>query len=258
MAKHNITIKELTVPVSAIRKLSPHERYAYYLLGHIFNELMYLQKLTSFAMPKHKDTRAVRLGPELAQTLFILRIAASKVWEADICLTKHAVASVLKQTIFPLFPEGRVMLDTLQIKLKKAKWLSHIRNKLSFHYPKMEDWRDVTTPTETWEDDSILMGDLSSNMFYSASESIAQHWMFGRIDMSDPKIGVRPMIEDMADLLSLMCTLLDELLTVFLREIILDGNTEPKQIGKVSAADINSFAIPFWIHNPSTKNSGNK
>ena len=186
MAKHNITIKELTVPVAAIESMSPEQRYAYYLLGHIFNELIFLQKLITFAMPKHSDIRTVHLDPELAQALFILRIASAKVWEANKCLSKGAAALVLKQTIFPLFPDGRVMLDTLQNKLTKAEWLSHIRNKLSFHYPKIGDWCDVTTPTKTWIDDSILMGELSSNLFYSASESVAQHWMFGRIDMSEP------------------------------------------------------------------------
>lgn len=249
MPKHSITIRKLTVSVSAIKSLSPEQRYTYYLFGHVLNEMILLGKSIRFAMPKHNDIRNARLDPELAQALFFLRIASSKVLEAQNCLRQKRVQEVLQKTIFSLLPTGYAMQEKIQSKIKNVPWLSPIRNKLSFHYPLYNDWLHVTTPTETWEDDIVFIGDLDLNIFFNGSEAVCQHWMFGNLDV-DPTKAVRPMIEAMLDLLTMMCKFLDAVLNVYLTELLLDGPMEPETVGKIYAEDINTFSMPFWVHNP--------
>ncbi len=50
MQNRSVEMYALGVPLDAIKKLSNEQRFAYYLLGHIFNELMCLQKLVAFAL----------------------------------------------------------------------------------------------------------------------------------------------------------------------------------------------------------------
>jgi hypothetical protein len=57
----------LSVPLTAIKKLSDEQRFAYYLLGHIFNELMCLQKLVGFTTIFGRNT-----GPAPHSTVTLL------------------------------------------------------------------------------------------------------------------------------------------------------------------------------------------
>ena len=55
-----VAVQRITVSSDRVLALSSEERYAYYMLGHFFNELMLLQKLLAFALPKHDDNRPLR------------------------------------------------------------------------------------------------------------------------------------------------------------------------------------------------------
>lgn len=57
MTNRTVEMYEIRIPLDAVKKLSDEDRFSYYLLGYIFNELMSLQKLIAFALPKHDDTR---------------------------------------------------------------------------------------------------------------------------------------------------------------------------------------------------------
>jgi hypothetical protein len=52
MTSRSVDMYELRVPLDAVKRLSDEDRFSYYLLGHIFNELMSLQKIVGFALPK--------------------------------------------------------------------------------------------------------------------------------------------------------------------------------------------------------------
>jgi hypothetical protein len=89
MTSRSVEIHEIRIPVAKIAALTVQERYTYSMLGHMFNELMCLQKLVAFSMPKHNDYRPARIRPEFSQTSFLFRIASSKIWEAIIKLRKN-------------------------------------------------------------------------------------------------------------------------------------------------------------------------
>lgn len=250
MANRSITVKELKIPISAVSALNEHQRYTYYLLGHIFNELMCLQKIIMFSVPKHGDIRTARLDPEIGQILLFFRLASGKVLEASQLINNGIVSRVLEQIIFPKLSDGSSRLEALNVKLSVAEWLIKIRNKLSFHYPSFGDWKDVTTPNADWIPDLIFMEELSGNVFYSGPENVARYWMFGRINSDDPSKGVTPLIDELIDLLTVMTSFLEDVLSVFIVEVLLNGSEKPRDIGKVSAPDAKSVAIPFWIHMP--------
>ena len=94
-------VRRLKLSADRLRALDPQGRYVFALAGHVFNELMLLQKWV------HVSRRAPgNPGPEedaaVAVTMFLVRMLSAKVYEAlhvD-ALGKKAVADVLRADYF--------------------------------------------------------------------------------------------------------------------------------------------------------------
>jgi hypothetical protein len=253
----SVQMHTLTVPLSAIEKLSDKQRFAYYLLGHISNELICMQKLVGFALPKHNDRRPARLNPELGQAMFLFRLASGKVWEAGETIRKSKeLASVLRADVLPHLPQGTQRLKEVNLAINNAKWLSPLRNGMGFHYPTFERWSKLVAPDESWMDDVVYLGTQSGNTYHDAADTIAQAWMFGQYEGGDPRRAVDPLIGEMISLLGLFNTFLEDALGVFVSHVILaGGGAEPKPAGKVLAPDFESVAVPFWTAMPPRRSS---
>lgn len=248
MPSRTVEMWDVPIPLSAIARLSEEQRFTYYLLGHMFNELNCLQKMIGFAMPKHDDRRLARLRPELAQVFFLFRIACSKMWEGKLSLDAKEVGMTLRDFIFPQMEKGPERWKELQAAINAAPWLKAMRNGMGFHFPKFQEWRTFTTPTESWVDDHMYLCETTGNTFYDAADTITQVWMLGQYDLknSDPEAVVDPLVIEMIDLLRLMNSFLEDVLGVFIGEIILKGKGERALSGKVLAPDFAHASLPFW------------
>jgi hypothetical protein len=78
MASRAVDMYEIRIPIAAVKKLSNEDRFSYYLRGHMFNEIISLQKIVGFALPKHDDRRPARVRPEQAQAILLFRLASGK------------------------------------------------------------------------------------------------------------------------------------------------------------------------------------
>ena len=258
MSHSSVEMYELKVPLAAIRKLSNEQRYVYYLLGHMFNELMFLQKLAGFAvstMNKHTDRRPARANPEQAQALFLFRMSSAKVWEAVETIRKKDMSMVLRTDIFPHMPDGQSRLDDLNATVSAAKWLPEIRNGMGFHFPTMERWKDFVTPADDWVDDSVYLGPGSGHTFYDGSDAIVKHWMFSQKKGMVPKEGVVPLINEMIELLTKTTNFLEDVMGAFVAEFLLKGKGQgkAKMVGKIQAPQYHSVTLPFWVSMPPAK-----
>jgi hypothetical protein len=205
----------LRIPLAKVVALDAHERYAYYMLGHVFNELNCLRKLLKFAIPTHDDTRPLRQQPEMGQAMFIFRLAAGKLFEAKLALNEEVLSAVLRRSFLPLVPDADTRLKEFNRSTTKAKWLEGLRNEHSFHYPPYEQWSAIVKPADDWVDDDIFMGKQSGNVFYAGSDALAQHWMFGRVNSGNPREAVVPMIDALIDFLSQFNSLVEDILGAF-------------------------------------------
>ena len=247
MTNRTVEMYEIRIPLEAVKKLSDEDRFSYYLLGHIFNELMSLQKLIAFALPKHDDTRPARLRPEHAQAMFLFRLASAKIWEAIKAIreNKH-LASTLLNLVLPKMSGGRERLKTLNAAVNAAKWLSPMRNGMGFHMPTFEQWRPYLVPDDAWVDDSVFLSDRSGNTFYDAADTIAEAWMFSQYGLPNARDAVEPLIGQMIELLATMNTFLEDALGTLIGEVLLDGADGRRSVGKVSSPDFERVSIPFW------------
>jgi len=237
---------EIRVPIEEVKRLSPEDRYAYYLLGHMFNELMALQKQISFLLPKHGDVRRSRRSPEIGQAVFMFRIASSKVWEAKEKLWSKEISKFLRERVFPEMADGSSQLKELNAAINSASWLASLRNVLGFHYPSFEDWRQFTTPDEDWVDDIVYVGEANGNTFYDGSEAVAQYWMFSRHGRFDVPASIDPLIEQMITLLTSMTNFLSSVISTFIGVVLLGGHGKHISVGKVLAPQHDEFFVPFW------------
>lgn len=254
MNARSVEMYSLTVPLDAIKKLSHEQRFAYYLLGHTLNELMCLQKLVAFSMPKHEDTRPARLRPELGQVMFLFRLASSKIWEASKALRDNKeLARTLREDVIPRMENGKERLKELNQAISNAKWLSPLRNGLGFHFPTFERWRSHTTPNELWADDVMFLSRESGNTYYDAADTIAQAWMFDQYGSQTLQDAVDPLINEMIDLLRIMNSFLESALGTFIAEVVLDVPPDIKFIGKVRAPEFKQVSLPFWTAMPTRR-----
>ncbi|SCX61764.1 hypothetical protein [Nitrosospira sp. Nsp1] len=242
----NIPIYEIRIAVSAIETLTPHQRYTFYLLGHIFNELMCLQKLICFASPGHCDSRPIRKLPETAQAFFLIRVAACKVWEAKKALKHKKTRIVLEASVLPHMTEGQKRFEGLLSTIEDAGWIGKMRNQFGFHYPCFTQWERVTTPTKEWIDDSIFGSERSGNTFYASSEAVAREWFFRQSDMIKPHFTVESMIDMMVDVLKNMNRFLEDVIAVYIADVLHVDTYQ--DAGEISGFDFESITIPFWTH----------
>ncbi len=254
MTSRSIQVNELRIPLDAVKRLSNESRFSYYLLGHIFNELMALQKIVSFALPKHDDHRPARFRAELAQSLFLFRLASGKIWEASNAIRQtRELALTLRELVLPKMEDGPGRLKALNAAVNAASWLSPMRNGMGFHFPKYQDWETHVTPKENWEDDSVFLGAKSGNTFYDASATIAHDWMFSLYGLPDPKDAIDPLVVEMIDLLRVMNSFLEDALGTFIAEVILEGKGQDLPAVKVIAPEFERVSLPFWTWMPDRK-----
>ena len=253
MTSRSIEIRTLRIPAEAVKQLSHENRFAYYLLGHIFNELMALQKVVAFALPKHDDHRPARFRAELAQSLFLFRLASGKIWEASNAIRSKEVAQLLLGLGLPQLEDGTARLKAVNKAVNDAAWLAPLRNGMSFHFPTYKDWQRFVTPEDGWEDDLVFLGTTSGNTFYDGSANVAHHWMLDLYGLPDPMDAIDPLIDEMIGLLRLMNNFLEDALGAFVSDVLLSSNAQKSDTAKVISPEFEHVSIPFWTWMPDRK-----
>ena len=97
----NATVTKTHLHPSKLRALNPRQRYVFALLGHIFNELMLLQKLATITRPSLSATWYEK-DAAAGTMMQVLKMLMGKVHEAMTMLKKKNIAEVLRSDYFPL------------------------------------------------------------------------------------------------------------------------------------------------------------
>ena len=134
-------VQRLSLSADALRELDPQRRYVFALVGHIFNELMLLQKWIHISRraPGHP-------GPQedaaVGVTLFLVRLLSAKVYEAlhEDALRKASVNEVLRTDYFGKVEGLSERWDEVLAQHDKLEWLRWIRNRGGFHYMNANQW----------------------------------------------------------------------------------------------------------------------
>jgi hypothetical protein len=250
-----ISIEKVTISLHDVQNFTPSQRHIYYLFGLMVNEFRTLQLLLIAAQPNSGDQRVFRLNAELSHVWFFLRIAISKIFEAEIAL--RSIKKDLKTEFF--FDEAAFAeLGNLLKQLNASKWLGKIRNQLAFHYPEPDKWRAIEKPNSSnWTNDEIYLSESSSRMFYQGSDHLLISAM---LELVEPSLSVAntakavdTILGKTSDWVKEFCDLLDQAMARFLVAKIADLNST--EIGTVLASDIKSIRLPYWYFNAKTNST---
>lgn len=247
----SLRVEKLKIPLADLKRISDHDRYSYYLLGHMFNELMCLQKLIFFTMPKHDDRRDIRMTPEISQAFFLFRTALSKIYEVMGELEKNSdLKSTFNQLIYPKWPEGKKRQEELKAVIANATWLSKLRNKLGFHFPNFSQLEPFIKPTDDWTDDFVFMSEQSENVFYDSANTVILHSLFNLYNDQKIEDAIDPMVVEMIGIIKHMSSYIKDAVGVLITESILRDHNARTPGGLVNAPVFENIQIPFWTHMP--------
>lgn len=194
-------VKRLELSANQLRALDPQRRYVFALTGHIFNELMLLQKWV------HVSRRSPgNPGPQedaaVAVTMFLLRVLSAKVYEAlhDDALGKKAVSDVLRADYFGKVEGLTEKWDAALVQYENLEWLGWIRNKGGFHYMKATQW-SPHLGDEICEGAYIYIGKRFADTYFHWADMTAALPAMSHVNADEPFKGLEQMLNELGQLL---------------------------------------------------------
>jgi hypothetical protein len=193
-------VLRLNLSAAGLRALDPHQRYVFALVGHIFNELMLLQKWL------HVSRRPPGASGPLADTsvtisMFLLRVLAAKVYEAVLVLKKESVSDVLKAEFFSGHDGLPEKWDSTLKRYEELGWLATIRNQGAFHYMNATQWGPYLG-NQYCEDAYMYVGERYADTLFHWAEIAASLPAMFAANALDPFEGLTQMLDDLGVLLS--------------------------------------------------------
>lgn len=196
----DVALHKLTLSKEKLLDLDPHERYAFAIAGHVFNETMLLQKLVLISPPPEGSHQFIK-DASVGSAIFALRILIGKTEEAMKILTKDSVESVLRKKFFSLVDGLDVRWDDAKAKYKELLWLGRIRNSRSFHYMNASQWNPHLIG-DICQDAYVIVGETHGNTFFHWQEMAAALPMMKLVNDEKPFEGLATILDEMGALLN--------------------------------------------------------
>ncbi len=194
-------VQRLALSAEALRALDPNRRYVFALVGHIFNELMLLQKWI------HISRRAPgNPGPQedaaVGVTMFLVRLLSAKVYEAlhvD-ALRKATVEEVLRADYFGKVDGLNEKWDAVLAQHEGLAWLKWVRNRGGFHYMTANQWAPGLEDSMC-DGAYIWTGRRHGDTYFHWAEMTAALPAMMQLNATEPFNGLAQMVDELAQLL---------------------------------------------------------
>jgi hypothetical protein len=175
MTRVDCMVYQIILRTADLRKLNEAERRLLLTLGHAANEMAAFYRATYAAgMDARRDADRIVQQIALAQTLLMLRMAASKMHELIKIIEKD---QGYRDIILKSYPDFHIDRRVIKKLIAKHIPLNTLRNDLVFHYEKkIYDSIDTIhlqcSPNEETHD--IIIHRQSANSFFAVSEFFFQ------------------------------------------------------------------------------------
>lgn len=238
-------VRSLELSATALRALDPHRRYVFALVGHVFNELMLLQKWVHISRKPPGNP-----GPEedaaVGVTMFLVRLLSAKVYEAlhEDALTKKSVAEVLRADYFGSVDGLNEQWDAVLAMHAKLEWLGWIRNKGGFHYMNATQWAPGLEDPMC-DGAYAYVGKRYGDTYFHWAEMTAALPAMKHVNPDDPFKGLDQMVSELGVLLSGVTDCLARGLQAFLKKSNVDAKlSEPIRF---DAPPLNPLGLHFFF-----------
>lgn len=222
MVTANVELHKLMLSADKLIALPLQERYVFALAGHVFNELMLLQKLVLIAQPPSDAHQFVK-DAAVGSAIFALRVLVGKTEEAIKILTKDSVETVLRSRMFSGVEGLDAAWTEVIAKYDTLPWLTSIRNSRSFHYMNSGQWAPHLGK-EICQEAYVIVGKTHGNTFFHWHEMSAALPMLKLVNEQAPFEGLAVMLHELGLLLGELSRCIAEGLQAYMHDILTDDD----------------------------------
>jgi hypothetical protein len=211
-------VKRLELSATALRALGSQQRYVFALVGHIFNELILLQKWVHISR-KAPGNPGPQEDAAVGVTMFLVRLLSAKVHEAlhEGALNKQSVADVLRADYFGNVDGLNEQWDAVLAQYANMEWLRWIRNKGGFHYMNAAQWAPGLEDSMC-DGAYAYIGKRYGDTYFHWAEMTAALPAMKHVNSDDPFKGLEQMVNELGKLLSDITDCLAQGLQAFLKK----------------------------------------
>ena len=202
-------VYEIKLTTQQLSRLPKLERPLFFQLGHVFNEISFLNKLLLLV----SNTNAVGLERKgmAAQSMIVARIFIGKVFEAWLMIERELLKTKLMPDLDKHLPdEAKQALQNLKKYFGKNNLLSAIRNKFSFHYLS----EHIDEILDTFEDNrefKLIIGNSNANTLHDFAEEIVTFAMLQKTGEQSAQSAMDRIIGDLVETSGTLLTFIGHL-----------------------------------------------
>ena len=199
--------------------LTEVDRYCLLVLGHIHDELSWLQRLAFLATRGHQFTDEVERQGGMMQATMLARLLFGKLFEFQILLSpkESPIRQFISEFYQPTEPQaGTTLVEEILMQFENEAWIRVGRNKHFMHYPKLNDVREtLSDPTIEWHLE-VFHGEVSSNTFYPTSDVLANYAWFRLVNPDEPMKGLEEALDMLTSITRLTLKALEQSIGYFI------------------------------------------
>ncbi|MET3493030.1 hypothetical protein [Variovorax boronicumulans] len=231
-----------------LRGLDAQSRFVFASAGHVFNELLLLQKLVHVSrLPPNIEGPA--MDSSVGVAMFMLRTLVGKTYEAILLLRKQTIATPLRDQYFASVAGLSERWDEVLDAADNQPWMSVVRNQGAFHYPNANQMAPFLTDAFC-EDAYVLIGQRYGDTYFHWAEMAASLPALSAVNPTDPMAGLARMIDDIGELLGRLTDCLALGLTAYIGQYLANDHEGLVNPVQVEAPDFETFHLPYFFADP--------
>jgi len=224
-----IRVHEQVISGLVFAEVAPANQYALLLLGHVFHEISWLQRMLYIAQKNIDATSPIEKDGQALQLMFLVRLMLGKLIEFDTLLRDEGrIDSFLTVNFSPESPaEGRTAIDSVRAQFASNDWIRKARNKHFSHYPVFNDVKAaLSNVNENW-DFRVYYGERSTHTLYATADAFANLAWLNLADSEDPSRGLQKGIDVLLSIAADALLMIERALENYLRgPLAREGDTK--------------------------------
>lgn len=237
------------LPRSKFDALPETARYCFLLLGHVHDEISWLQRMAYAASRAKIRKSAIEKSGKMMQATFLCRLLLGKLFE----FRKVMIAqnSPIQQFITDYFEPadraaGAAKVAAIQEFYRTEKWIRVARNKHFLHYPTIEDVSDtLNDPMIEWHPE-VVHGEHSANTLYLTSDVMANYAWFRLANPDNPMQGFDEALNTLRELAQLTLSAIEQSLGHFI-DVNLMALSDHKKISLPVSQTLNDVDLNYFV-----------
>jgi len=173
-----ITLFRQDIPVAKFTALSIQDRYCLLLMGHIHDELSWLQRMAYIASRSEPGSSREANSANMMQALLVSRLFLGKLHEFYVVFRDVPALRLFVEAHYSTTPgAGAVKVADIEASFNSHVWLRTARNQSFLHYPTLgQATPTLEDPNVVW-DLEIIHGRKTANTMYPTADVFANlHW----------------------------------------------------------------------------------